>query len=78
MDRPVPARGEKRPFSQEQSRDSVNPPSPDSEKYLQCYLLVEYYLNACGRERKERVLEVSSESWLVGWLGFNGARAIFG
>ncbi|GBN30458.1 hypothetical protein AVEN_37191-1 [Araneus ventricosus] len=36
----VPVRGQKRPFSHEQSRDSLHP-SPDSEKSLQCHLLVE-------------------------------------
>ncbi|GBM69773.1 hypothetical protein AVEN_194167-1, partial [Araneus ventricosus] len=38
--RPVPVRRKKRSFSHEQSRDTVHPPSPDSEKSLQCHLLV--------------------------------------
>ncbi|GBN78085.1 hypothetical protein AVEN_165840-1 [Araneus ventricosus] len=37
---PVPVRGKKPSFSHEQSRDSVYPPSPDSERSLQCHLLV--------------------------------------
>ncbi|GBM54471.1 hypothetical protein AVEN_152079-1, partial [Araneus ventricosus] len=40
FDRLVPVRGEKSSFSQEQSKDSVYPPSPDSERSLQCHLLV--------------------------------------
>ncbi|GBM90520.1 hypothetical protein AVEN_158599-1 [Araneus ventricosus] len=37
--RPVPVTGKKRPFSHELSRDSIYPPSPDSERSLQCHLL---------------------------------------